>query len=227
MKDGVKKKSVVTLLVWIVMLALPCTGAAAREFRVAVTQFDARPGDDVSFIQSALLTLLSARISQPDRITVIDHAALLKYLPGTEKTSTLQDKLGAAKKAHADFLLTGRIVKQDKSINLDARLMHITGGGGQTPVDAQAISIDRLIPEVNAFAHKVRQIIGGYPQPPDPPVRLVKQQPQQRRQKAIADDIPEDMPYPPMPEKKQSDRFKLNEREEEKVRESTIDDTAE
>lgn len=227
MKDGVRKKSFIPLLIGIMMLTLPCTGAAAREFRVAVTQFDARSGDDLSFIQSALLTLLSARVSEPNRITVIDHAALLKYLPGGEKASSLQDKLGAAKKAQADFLLTGSIVKQGNSINLDARLTHVAKGGRQTPVDAQEIIIDRLIPEVNTFALKVRQIIGKYPQPPDPPVRLVKQQPQQRRQNTVASDIPEDMPYPPMPEKKQSDRFKINELDEELIRESTIDDTAE
>lgn len=207
-------------------LILLSARASAREFRLAIVQFDARSNENLTFIQSALLTLLPSRISEPQKITVLDHAALLKNMPAGEKISSQQEKIQAAKKAGADFLLTGSIQKQGSKVSIDAQLINVAHGSRQTPAAAPDIMIENLIPEINAFAQKVRQIIGEHPLPPDPPGQKTKQ-PRQARQKTRAEEIPEDMPYPPMPEKKSSDRFKIKEKEEAPVRETTIDDSSE
>ena len=207
-------------------LVLLCSSASAREFRVAVVQFDTRSNEELAFIQSALLILLPSRLSEPRKITVVDHAALLKYLPKGEKSSSLQEKLTAAKKAQADFLLAGSIIKNGGSISIDAQLISVAHAFKQTPAAAPNILIKNLIPEIHAFAQKVRRIIGEHPLPPDPPEQEKKQM-QPERQKSRADEIPEDMPYPPMPEKKFSDRFKIQEKEESPVKETTINDFSE
>ena len=185
--------------------AVLCPDVSAREFRVAIAGFDSPGGEDISFIRSALLSLLPSRISDPHRIAVVD----------------------IAQKARADFLLSGVIRKQGNTISLDGKLVHLSRGGRQQPVVAGSIALDNLIPEINAFAHNVRQIILQYPQPPSPVAAgRPKQQAQPRRQKTIEQEIPEDMPYPPMPEKSFSDRYPMQQAQEERVRESALDDTA-
>jgi hypothetical protein len=180
-----------------------CTGVYAREFRVAIAGFESRSDEDISFIQSALRSLLPSRISEPHRIAVIDPD----------------------QKARADFLLSGYIRKQGNTISLDAQLVHLARNSRQEPVGVFTTTPDNLIPELDLFARKVRHVITRYSQPPDPAGRQARRVPP-RQQRTIEQDIPEDMPYPPMPEKKFSDRFPAQQAEEERVRESALDDTA-
>jgi len=166
--------------------------AAAREFVVALAPLEVRGNENPSFVCTALMTMLPTRISEAGKINVLDSELLLRHLPRRCAHASRREKIEAAKKSGADFLLDGSIEKKGDSLSITASLIPLSRGGSISSIEARDILMDNLIPATTSFALKVRSIIGGSPLPPDPPPRLVQKPPQQRK-RGVPQEIPDDM----------------------------------
>lgn len=146
------------------LLALPHEAVAARArvalFPIVVHSADAEPG----YLKGGLAEMLSARLEQSGRISVIRLEA------SERSTIRLGVALQAARAARADFVLFGSFTQFGNGASLDLRCASVGGGEGSDRSPERRIfihsgTVTEIIPRLDELAEKISRYVLGLPEP--------------------------------------------------------------
>ena len=159
------KKSLVTFLVLIIVLFMPCRPARAGELRLAIFPFSVHTQDDISYIRDGITSLLPSRIAVSGRLSVIDSFLIRSELGKLPADHPLTTDVSLGEKLHADYILIGSITKIGANVSLDTRLINCANPDDVTPFFIQSIGLNDMLPQLTSFGAGVRRkILGGGPE---------------------------------------------------------------
>ena len=193
-------KKLLFLIAGVCCFVLPAAGIAG-EVKLALFPFETNAQEDLSNVQAGICSMLPGRLSMPGQIVVIEPAA-----QSAKRGMTADERLAIAKKAGADYLLSGAITKLGAVISIDARLVSVSGAADPLPISVQSSGMDGIIPQLNTLAQTARNAIIEKTAPTRPaagPAIAAEPYPQPGKKNAYAADEPQEL-YRPAPRRPQS-----------------------
>ncbi len=131
--------------------------AAAKPLQVAIVPFKVNAEKDLSFLRDGIVDMLSSRLSQADKVTVINSQETLKALKTV--TGSLNEikarEMGA--KLGADFVLFGSLTVIGNSVSIDAKMVDVSGEKETLSFFNQSQGMDPVIPSINLFASDINE----------------------------------------------------------------------
>jgi TolB-like protein len=154
------------LVLLICLIATAPSGWAKERDVVAILPFSIHSAENIEYVSQGILNMLTSRLSGNEKIVVVDRERVLGSLEGKvgkelspEATVSLGRKLGA------DFLVSGVITKIGSSLNIDGKLLDVTGAKAPLIAAIQCQSMDEVIPKITDFARKIDSYLSGAPLP--------------------------------------------------------------
>lgn len=152
----------VALMFTVILLALgPTRQAAAEARKVLIVPFSIHAEKDLAFLQKGITAMLSSRLTDLGKVTVIDQGAvdaLLKELPATLTRETAAE---AGRQAGADYVAFGSLTVFGESISTDARFVETAAGALLVTFNETAQNQGEVIGHINRFAAEVNGRIFG------------------------------------------------------------------
>ena len=121
---------------------------------------------DVTYLQQGILDMLASRLEWEGHVQVVSKPEAKRAFQqaGGDISETKARQLG--KSLGADYVLFGSVTVAGESVNLDAKMVDLTGQRAPVTVFSQSKGMDGVIPEVNAFATRINnQVFGRSGQP--------------------------------------------------------------
>jgi TolB-like protein len=163
MKPNGIKSGVLALLIILCLLAVP---AVAQANRVLILPFKMNSPQDATYLQQGILDMLTSRLEWEGRVQVISKPEAKRAFQqaGGDISEAKARQLGQG--LGANYVLFGSVTVAGESVNLDAKMVDVTGQKAPVTVFSQSRGMDGVIPEVNAFASKINsQVFGRSGQP--------------------------------------------------------------
>jgi len=158
------KRNYVSLLV-VMLLLVTLNGHAAAPKSILILPFNIHSEKDLSFLQAGIQDMLSTRLAEKGRVTVIDKVKAIeayRELQGRFTTDRLQE---AGKKYAADYVLYGSLTVLGDNVSLDAQVLDVGEGTSPETLSRQISGMDELIPEINDFARSVKEKVFNLGEP--------------------------------------------------------------
>ncbi|MCX5898906.1 MAG: FG-GAP-like repeat-containing protein [Proteobacteria bacterium] len=155
------KKPLVTFLVLIIVLFMPCRPARAGELRLAIFPFSVHTQDDISYIRDGITSLLPSRIAVSNRLSVIDSFLVRSELGKLPAEHPLSADVALGRKLKVDYILIGSITKIGANVSLDTRLVNTAAADDVTPFFIQSIGLNDMLPQLTAYGETIRNKILG------------------------------------------------------------------
>ena len=144
----------------ICLLALPLT-ALAQPARVAVLPFAIHSEKDYDFLRQGIVQMLTSRLSEPGKVTVIDPVATENALTaaGQAKGDDLARQVGQT--LGADYAIHGSLTILGDSVSIDAKTLDLTGERPPMAFFKQTQGLGNVIGEINLMAGEINERIFG------------------------------------------------------------------
>ena len=162
---GLFRKGLITTVILPLVLVVFGTGFCSPSKQVAVLPFTMNSPQDLGFLQNGLFTMLSSRLADPGRVTVLDRdivdAALAKADKAGLNTATMTDRKARVIGGDmgVDFVLFGSLTHFGESVSLDAKMVDVSGNSKTIAFFEQSNAMGDVIPLVNSFAGEINQKI--------------------------------------------------------------------
>lgn len=140
------------------LLAVP---VAAHAGRVLILPFKMNSPQDATYLQQGILDMLASRLEWEGHVQVISKPEAKRAFQqaGGDISEAKAKQLGQS--LGADYVLFGSVTVAGESVNLDAKMVDVTGQKAPVTVFSQSKGMDGVIPEVNAFASKINNQVFG------------------------------------------------------------------
>ncbi len=157
----------ISLLLWLytILILLVSPAALAKEVRIAVFPFTVHSQEDIAYIQEGIASLLPSRIAVSGKIGIVDSYAIRDELKKLPADHPLSSEVAIGKKLKADFILIGNITKIGSNVSLDTRLIEAAPPEQETPLFIQSLGLNDMLPQLTAFAEKVKKRVLGSSEP--------------------------------------------------------------
>jgi len=138
-------------------MVLGAGSARAEAVRVLVLPFSIHSDQDLGFLQKGITSMLSSRLTDLGKVTVLDQAEALAAMEGLSEPFTREAAVQAGQKGGAQYVAFGSLTVFGNSVSTDARFLEVATGtplvafseSGQNQGDAIA-QVNRFAAEVNA-----------------------------------------------------------------------------
>ncbi|MFH1155909.1 MAG: VCBS repeat-containing protein [Pseudomonadota bacterium] len=155
---------------WIAMMLLMVSGNPASggdSEKVAIIPFSMNSQQDLSFLQNGILDMLSSRITQADRVEVLNPDMVSSVLNKAKKSFSAAGALDETKariigaNLKADYVLFGSFTLLGDNSSLDASMVNVTGVKPTVTFSRQGTGLGSVIPQVNEFATEINARVFG------------------------------------------------------------------
>ena len=141
---------------WImVLLALSAGGLRAEPVRVLVLPFSIHADQDLGFLQKGITSMLSSRLTDLGKVTVLDQAETLAAKEGLGEVFTRDTAADAGRKGGAQYVAFGSVTVFGSSVSTDARFLDVATGTPLVAFSESGQSQGDVIAQVNRFAAEV------------------------------------------------------------------------
>jgi TolB-like protein len=136
-----------------------CFGAKAE--RVAIIPFDMNSDQDLSFLQNGIFDMLSSRISDGDKVSVLTRDEIDSVLEKAKNSASAKGKLNRSKariigaNLGVEYVLFGSLTVIGENVSLDAQMIDVAGDKPDVTFSDQTEKLGGVIPLVNLFAKDV------------------------------------------------------------------------
>ncbi|MBI5903636.1 MAG: VCBS repeat-containing protein [Deltaproteobacteria bacterium] len=170
------------LLAFLFIFLLPSVGLA-RTSRVLVLPWKVNAAENLEFLKSAMLDMLTTRIGAAE-VEVISPEALKEAMPAL-KSGDVTDSTAASagRRLKADFVLYGSLTVIGGSVSLDAKLLNVTSGA-ITPFYSKGDGVDSVIGLVGRLSAEAAAAAGGTVKVP--PIAPAKAEEKKAAQEPVA-----------------------------------------
>ncbi len=149
----------VALTVSFILFGQCCFGAKSE--KVAIIPFTMNSSQDLSFLQNGIFDMLSSRLSDGEKVTVLTRDEIDKVLEQAKKSVSAKGTLDRAKariigaNLGVEYVLFGSLTIIGDSVSLDAQMIDVAGDKPDVTFSNQAEKLGGVIPLVNLFANDV------------------------------------------------------------------------
>jgi len=171
-----------TLALLAVLLGLVATAATARaeanltrpagtRVVLAVLPFEVSDPQRMSYLQDAVMDLLSSRLESHGGITVIEKYLVREAVgdaAGRALAETRVQQVG--RQLGADYVVLGSITKVAGNYSLDVKVWNVAAASTAGRVYSLARGDDAIVPRIQEVADKIAKIVGAPPTIPPPRV---------------------------------------------------------
>jgi TolB-like protein len=157
--------------------------------RIAIVPFTIYAEKDMSFLQNGIFDMLFSRLSDSDRMRVIDRKAVDVATAGLEGPLDNETARDIGRSLEADYVVFGSLTMFGDKVSIDARLVDTAGERAPLTFFEQAAELGGVIPAVDRFAANINAELFGKtavaaqppvtaPQPSPAPAAPISPQPQ-------------------------------------------------
>ncbi len=150
------------LLFFILLLILISPlNAAAKPVKVAILPFHIHAENDLSFLKTGIMDMLSSRLSWKDKVVVADKALVENTARSIDGFTGQSLALLVGGKLGTDYVLFGSLTVFGESVSIDAKMVDVSG---KTPVFTffnQTQGMGEGIPKINQFATDINEKVFG------------------------------------------------------------------
>jgi TolB-like protein len=170
------------ILAWSVLVLLVAAGVPAsgeQPQRVAILPFSMNSQQDLSFLQSGIVDMLTSRLTQPGRVEIVNPDTVASVLDKASRSFAAGGTLDETKariigaNLKADFVLYGSFTLVGENSSIDASMVDVTGQRRTLTLSRQGTGFGDVIPQVNQFAAEINAGIFGRTPSPSPAVAAV------------------------------------------------------
>ena len=155
-----------TLLLLFIILSLTLTAAAAAApVRVLILPFDINAEEDLSFLKKGIQDMLSTRLSDPEKVTVVDRETVRQAIAKAPGPYDRSAAVNLAGELNADYVIFGSLTVFGESISTDARFV-------ETATQKESVTFHEfgkgkgdVIDHVNRFAGQINEAVFGQKTP--------------------------------------------------------------
>ena len=149
----------------IVLLFTMPLSALAESAKVAVLPFAVHADKDYSFLQKGIVQMLTSRLSEPGKVTVIDPIATENALSAAQGLcgDALARQVG--RQTGADLAINGSLTILGDSVSIDAKTIDITGSRQPITFFKQTQGLGNVIGQINLMAADINDRIFGVEKP--------------------------------------------------------------
>lgn len=132
-------------------------------FKVAILPVTIHSPENLDYMRSGLLDMLSSRVELEGRISVVEKSQVKKALNqlsgeiDTENAKKIGEILGV------DYVVFGSLTKLGDSASLDLKLLKMKEEKAPSPVYIQAKKMEEIVASVDELARQIDEKILGYP----------------------------------------------------------------
>ena len=153
-----------SFMVIICLCTIPLT-ALAEPVKVAVLPFAIHSDKDYSFLQEGIVQMLTSRLSDPGKVTVIDPIATESAVSAAQGLSGDALARQVSHKLNADLVIHGSLTILSDSVSIDAKTLDITGSRKSMTFFKQTQGLGNVIGQINLMAGDINQQIFGVSKP--------------------------------------------------------------
>ena len=148
-----------TFLVSLCCAVFPAAGEDAK--RVAIFPFQIHSEKDLSFLQKGIVDMLSSRLAQSGKVSVINRQQTEQALAETDGPMEVDEAKRIGGKLGADYVLFGSLTVFGNSVSIDAKMVDVTGEAEPVAVFTQS-EMGQVIAEINQFAVDINEKVFGH-----------------------------------------------------------------
>lgn len=158
------------LLAFLFIFLLPSMGLA-KTSRVLVLPWKVNAAENLEFLRSAMLDMLTTRIAAAE-VEVIGPEALKEAVPALKPGDVADGTaVNAGRRLKADFVLYGSLTVVGNSVSLDAKLLNVASGA-VTPFYSKGDGVDSVIGLVGRLSAEAAAAAGGTALAPVAPAKV-------------------------------------------------------
>ncbi|MCK5100139.1 MAG: VCBS repeat-containing protein [Desulfobacteraceae bacterium] len=152
------------VLVFLFSLFSECCFAAKSE-KIAIMPFTMNSDQNLSFLQNGIFDMLSSRLSDGEKVSVLTRDNIDKVLEQAQKSVSAQGKMNRAKaqiigaNLGVEYVLFGSLTVIGESVSLDAQMIDVAGDKPDVTFSNQTEKLGGVIPLINLFARDVNEKI--------------------------------------------------------------------
>lgn len=150
-------RNIIGVLVWLLVVIGYGNAVAETTLKTAVIPFRINAQEDVSYIRDGITEILVFRLSEVGHTQVIDQETIDRRMASHKGGLTDEMAMAMGSGISADFVCFGSLAVFGNAVNLNARLVDVTGKAAAVSHSKQLPAVDNIIPEVNLFADRVVQ----------------------------------------------------------------------
>ncbi len=138
-------------------------GAAAAETakKVAVVPFTVHAEKDLTFLQQGVVDMLTSRLSEEGKVTVLGRDETAAALAGVEGPLNPEKATQLGRKLGADYVLYGSLTVFGDSVSVDAKMVDVSGAAQPISFFTQSQSLGEVIPAIDRFSAQINQKVFG------------------------------------------------------------------
>ena len=153
-----------SFMVIICLCMIPLT-ALAEPVKVAVLPFAIHSDKDYSFLQEGIVQMLTSRLSDPGKVTVIDPIATESAVSAAQGLSGDALARQVGKEIGADLAIHGSLTILGDSVSIDAKTIDISGSRQPMTFFKQTQGLGNVIGQINLMAGDINHQIFGVEKP--------------------------------------------------------------
>ncbi len=153
-----------SFMVIICLCTIPLT-ALAEPVKVAVLPFAVHADKDYSFLQEGIVQMLTSRLSEPGKVTVIDPIATESAVSAAQGLSGDALARQVGQQTNADLAIHGSLTILGDSVSIDAKTIDISGGRQPMTFFKQTQGLGNVIGQINLMAGDINNQIFGVSKP--------------------------------------------------------------
>ena len=134
---------------------------AAQPQRVLILPFAIHSEKELTFLKEAIWDMLSSRLYQEGKVSIIDKAASQTFMDASAKTLTEAIAVSAAEKAGADYVLLGSLTVLGETISTDAKFIHAATGSSKVTFARSGQQQGDVIAHIQALAQNINETVFG------------------------------------------------------------------
>lgn len=140
----------------ITLLCLPAFALAAPA-KIAIIPFQINAEKDYDFLKKGIVQMLGSRLSQGDKVVVIDSASTARAFNAATGKGVSGDGLAlqVGRALEADYTVFGSVTLLGESVSIDATVLDVTGARSPMTFFKQTQGMGSVIPQINALAEEI------------------------------------------------------------------------
>ena len=152
------------IFIYIVLFSIIPTIAMAEPVKIAILPFAIHADKDYTFLQEGIVQMLTSRLSDPGKVTVIDPVATDEAVAAAQKASGDDLVRQVGLKLNADRTIHGSLTVLGDSVSIDAKMIDVTGVNPPLTFFKQTQGMGNVIGQINLMAADInRQAFGIEP----------------------------------------------------------------
>lgn len=153
------------IFIYIVLFSIVPAVAATAPVKVAILPFKIHAEKDYTFLQKGIVQMLTSRLSDPGKVTVIDPVATDEAVASIQGASGDDLARQVGLKLNADRAIHGSLTVLGDSVSIDAKMIDVTGANPPLAFFKQTQGMDNVIGQINLMAADINQQAFGIEPP--------------------------------------------------------------